>query len=228
MLVNIRPRISAPYGAVDSVHTSPHTGVDVAVPVGTPLHAASDSVVSRVVEEGTSRLGNGVILHTPDGHDIIYGHMSRITVHPGEHLRAGEVIGLSGNTGHSTGPHLHLGAMHDGHFVNPTGLINAALGEVPKPKSHSGPFGGLQDALEQFNQFMQCIGDFFQKVGYWLNPGNLWRELSEVFASGTLDTPLIVGTIVGIILMMGGASWPKKWLFWGWAVFWFMRGVVFG
>ncbi|TYP67385.1 M23 family metallopeptidase [Paenibacillus methanolicus] len=228
MIINIRPRISSAYGAIDSAHTAPHTGVDVAIPEGTELHAVADSVVSRIVE-GADRLGNGVILHTPDGHDVIYGHLSRITVRPGQHLQAGDIIGLSGNTGHSTGPHLHLGLMEDGHYIDPTPLVDAALGTAPlaAAKGHGGPLGGLQDALEGFNNTMSAIGHFFKEAAYWLNPANLWRELGDVFQSGSLDEPLMISTIILILILMGGARWPKKWIAWGWVVFWILRGIVF-
>lgn len=224
MLINIRPRISAAYGAVDYVHKTPHTGVDVAVPEGTPLHAVADGIIQRVMD-GYDAIGKGVVMNMDDK-EVIYGHLSRIAVHPGEHVHSGDIIGYSGNTGHSTGPHLHLGLRHNGVYEDPTSLADAALGEASK---HHGwnPLGGLKDGIDHLNKTLDGVGHFFHELGYWLNPVNAWRELGNVFISGVLDTPLIVGTIIGILLLMGGAKWPKKWIFWGWVVFWILRGVAF-
>ncbi|GMK49133.1 hypothetical protein PghCCS26_62630 [Paenibacillus glycanilyticus] len=224
MIVNIRPRISSRFGAVDSVHT----GVDVAIPEGTELHAVADSVVSKIVSKivSGSDLGNGVFLHTVDGHDVIYGHMSRVT---GDHLHAGDVIGLSGNTGHSTGPHLHLGMLDSGCYVDPTPLVDASVGSASAEVHGWGwnPFGGIKEGLDSLNDSLRSISDFGHSVAHYLNPVTWWNGLEQAFSSGALDSPLMIGTIVGIILMMGGARWPKKWIAWGWAIFWLLRGMVF-
>lgn len=98
-----------------------HTGTDFGVPSGTKVHAARAGTVlqsyyntaygNRVtVDHG---LVNGVYLVTT------YNHLSRSTVHAGDHLKAGEILGYSGSTGWSTGPHLHFETLEDGHFVNP-------------------------------------------------------------------------------------------------------------
>jgi murein DD-endopeptidase MepM/ murein hydrolase activator NlpD len=98
-----------------------HTGTDFGVPTGTAVHAARGGTVlqsyynsaygNRVtVDHG---LVNGVYLVTT------YNHLSRSTVHAGERLKAGEVLGYSGSTGWSTGPHLHFETLEDGRFVNP-------------------------------------------------------------------------------------------------------------
>jgi murein DD-endopeptidase MepM/ murein hydrolase activator NlpD len=93
-----------------------HAGVDLAAADGTPIVAAGAGVVVRAgVAEG---YGNAVLIDHGNGYLTHYGHLSRITVQVGQHVRAGEQIGNEGSTGHSTGPHLHF-EVHQGYYKNP-------------------------------------------------------------------------------------------------------------
>jgi murein DD-endopeptidase MepM/ murein hydrolase activator NlpD len=83
-----------------------HEGEDFAVPVGTDLASMSTGTVVFAGQE--SGFGNLVKIRYWDGTVTFFGHMSRITATAGEAVEPGHVVGQSGNTGHSTGPHLHL------------------------------------------------------------------------------------------------------------------------
>jgi murein DD-endopeptidase MepM/ murein hydrolase activator NlpD len=83
-----------------------HEGQDFAVPVGTDLVAMSTGTVVFAGQE--SGFGNVVKIRYWDNTVTYYGHMSRISATEGEGVEPGQVVGQSGNTGHSTGPHLHL------------------------------------------------------------------------------------------------------------------------
>jgi murein DD-endopeptidase MepM/ murein hydrolase activator NlpD len=89
-----------------------HTGVDVGVGLGTPISAAADGVVvlagTNVVGGKVVGYGTYVVIAHGGGLYTLYGHLSRLEVAAGDHVRAGQVIGLSGSTGNSTGPHLHF------------------------------------------------------------------------------------------------------------------------
>ena len=89
-----------------------HAGEDFAAPVGTNLVSMSTGTVTFAGQE--SGYGNLVKIRYWDGTVTYYGHMSRISVNEGEDVEPGEVVGQSGNTGHSTGPHLHLEIHPDG------------------------------------------------------------------------------------------------------------------
>jgi hypothetical protein len=118
-------RLTGQYGEMSLVRDfHPHSGIDFAMPEGTTLRSISNGIVDRVFD-GTTNIGKGVSIQLPDGTRTIYGHMSDVKTHVGEHIHAGEIIGLSGNTGNSTGPHLHFG-MKDasGHFIDPTPLAD--------------------------------------------------------------------------------------------------------
>ncbi len=94
-----------------------HTGVDIAVPEGTPVVASADGTVVAAGEAG----GYGLAVRIAHGAGVetLYGHNSALLVRPGDKVTAGQVIALSGNTGHSTGPHLHFEVLINGRPVDP-------------------------------------------------------------------------------------------------------------
>jgi len=119
-------RLSGAFGELSPVREGrKHTGIDIAMPEGTELRSICEGVVERVVDYGNNNIGKGVIIRSSDGNYHIYGHMSKIGVQKGTVLHEGSYIGLSGNTGHSTGPHLHFGIQApDGHFIDPTSCFD--------------------------------------------------------------------------------------------------------
>ena len=99
-----------------------HAGIDWAVPVGTPVRAWRDGVITNQGWDTLAgRTGFGKVLAHAGGFGSYYGHLSRLLGFPGDRVRAGEVIGYSGNTGNSTGPHLHFEISKGGphNVVNP-------------------------------------------------------------------------------------------------------------
>ncbi|MFF5148113.1 M23 family metallopeptidase [Streptomyces sp. NPDC013157] len=98
--------ITAPYGQPGSWAAGHHTGVDLAVPVGTEVVAVHPgTVVSATYDKS---YGNVVLVQQNDGLFALYAHLSKITVSSGQQIRTGFEIGLSGATGRVTGPHLHF------------------------------------------------------------------------------------------------------------------------
>lgn len=130
-------RITSKFGEISKVHPRPHTGIDLAYPEGTPLQSIGNAVVDRIVDYGNENVGKGVILRLADGKEVIYGHLSEIKVKVGQMVSDGQIIGLSGNTGHSTGPHLHLGLKENGQFIDPSPLVEKLFHE---PQSVGGFF----------------------------------------------------------------------------------------
>jgi len=94
-----------------------HGGVDMAGPVGTPIYATADGVAAHAGVRGA--YGNLVEVDHGSGIATRYGHLSRILVNPGDRIRRGQLIGLMGSTGRSTGSHLHYEVRIDGRAVNP-------------------------------------------------------------------------------------------------------------
>ena len=104
------PRVTQPWGRPNPRYAAKrHTGIDFGMPVGTPLLAICDAKVSKVLNDKSYGLVVA-IEYTVDGvkYETWYCHMSKQEVGPGQVLKEGQQLGLSGNTGNSTGPHLHL------------------------------------------------------------------------------------------------------------------------
>ena len=95
-----------------------HKGLDFSAPRGTPIQAPGDAVVKAVKKHRTG-YGHHVILDHGYGYETLYGHMSDIHVKRGQKVKRGEVIGLVGSTGASTGPHLHYEVHIKGQHVDP-------------------------------------------------------------------------------------------------------------
>ncbi|MHC0431803.1 M23 family metallopeptidase [Streptomyces sp. O3] len=102
----VRAKISAPYGIRSGGHAGHHTGVDFAVPTGTPVRAVGSGTVVLAARSGD--YGKAVTIRMTDGHYTLYTHLSRIAVRVGQRVRAGTHLGRSGATGRVTGPHLHF------------------------------------------------------------------------------------------------------------------------
>lgn len=113
-------------------YTRMHTGVDFGAPIGTPILAAGDGVVTRVGAMGG--YGNTVDIDHDTTWSTRYAHISRFAagLQVGDRVRQGDVIAYVGNTGRSTGPHLHYEIRRDGAPVNPLGV------DVPQGRALAG------------------------------------------------------------------------------------------
>ena len=115
-------RITSNYGYR---HRRMHRGVDLGYPEGTPVAAAWDGIVR--ISKGTANTGgydNLVVIRHDNGLETYYGHLSRRLVNPGQMVKAGDIIGLGGNTGRSYGSHLHFEVRYLGNDINPCRLID--------------------------------------------------------------------------------------------------------
>lgn len=110
----VRGRITSGFG---SRWGSIHTGIDIAVPSGTPVKASRGGTVTSA--GWMNGYGYAVIIDHGDGYSTLYGHNSKLLVSVGEHVDAGQVIARSGSTGHSTGPHVHFEIRRSGKPINP-------------------------------------------------------------------------------------------------------------
>ena len=173
-----------------------HSGVDIPVPTGTPLFATEDGTVSYV---GTGRgYGRAIFLNGADGVPWVYGHTLRATVATGTRVRRGQQIGLSDNTGHSTGPHLHIEAAR-GRFAQPSnraytlGLLGGSMS----------PAGGLG---------LPATGDgegYFDPLG-WLK-GKIAGPLGRLKELGSGFGQVVKGmaTSIGDGMLGAAGRWAK-------------------
>jgi murein DD-endopeptidase MepM/ murein hydrolase activator NlpD len=112
-----------------------HTGTDISVPSGTDVVAAGNGVVEsarcasaycdRPGYLGLGGYGNLVTVKHADGVVTRYAHLTNFAVTPGQQVAAGDLVGHSGSTGNSTGPHLHFEVKVDGAFTDPVKFLKA-------------------------------------------------------------------------------------------------------
>ncbi len=95
-----------------------HYGTDLKCKVGDPIFAAFDGIV-RITQYDGGGYGNYILIRHSNGLETLYGHLSKTQVEVGQIVKAGEIIGLGGNTGRSTGPHLHYEVRYQGNPLNP-------------------------------------------------------------------------------------------------------------
>jgi murein DD-endopeptidase MepM/ murein hydrolase activator NlpD len=102
---------------------SGHLGIDIAAGLGAPVWAADAGVVTIAQGGWNGGYGNVVMIDHGNGWITVYGHLSQINVVPCQGVAQGQVIGLAGSTGNSTGPHLHFETRLNGGFINPHSVL---------------------------------------------------------------------------------------------------------
>jgi hypothetical protein len=204
-------RLSSEYGELSPIRDHVHRGIDLAMPEGTTLRSIAEGTVERIADYGATNLGKGVFIRHDDGNLSIYGHMKDTSaVKVGEHVDAGEIIGISGNTGSSTGPHLHY-AIKDanGNFVDPTPLadqVDAMSGVVGDVATNFGifePIGGLGALLG--STLRESTKEKAKEIIYGFLEAGL-EVLAEVIQSVAL-----VGSGIAIILWVAGWKDGARW-----------------
>lgn len=118
-------RITSPFGIRRGRH---HYGTDIKLQVGDPVMAAFPGMVR--ISRYHRDFGNVVVVRHANGLETLYGHMSKRLVDVGDHVEAGEEIGLGGSTGRSTGSHLHFETRYLGHPIDPQMVFNLEMGTL--------------------------------------------------------------------------------------------------
>jgi murein DD-endopeptidase MepM/ murein hydrolase activator NlpD len=114
-----------------------HTGIDVSVPTGTPVSVTADGIVVRA--EWSTGYGKLVVVDHGHGVQTWYAHLSRFEVVPGQEVRAGQTIALSGGTGRATSPHLHYEVRMGGNPINPRKFMTSTVAQT-QSKRRDFPF----------------------------------------------------------------------------------------
>ena len=120
----IKGRLTSPFGYRKDPFTgrkSFHSGIDLAAPTGTPIKVVLDGTVSEI---SSSRIfGNYMIVTHSNGYQTLYGHLSKFKARRGQKVVQGEIIAFVGNTGMSTGPHVHLSIYKHGKLIDPLSVL---------------------------------------------------------------------------------------------------------
>lgn len=138
-------RVSSFFGAARGRRA--HGGIDFSVPHNTPVMATNDGTVvaSSMGYKGDRKYGNVVVIEHEGGLRSLYAHLNKRHVNVGDAVVAGELIGLSGATGKSTGPHLHLEAYQDGMRIDPNRFLLANLEDDALPSAMRARRTGLEE-----------------------------------------------------------------------------------
>jgi hypothetical protein len=204
-------QITSPYQAMENFRDHAHKGIDINFPNGTELHSVMNGIVEKVVHL-KDNVGNAVSVRYEDGTTAIYGHMSKINVEEGQIVHSGDLLGLSGNSGHVIGTnggyHLHYGLKDtsNGEFINPTDhadTLIAMSGEQAK--------GIGERMMDGFNDFSDMV---ISKETEWIFKP-LWkgleRGLHDFLEAFTFYLPdiMMIGTCVAALFIMLGFKAPK-------------------
>ncbi len=125
-IMPVEGRTSGHFGGqriMNGVKKNPHAGMDIAAKAGTPVKAPAGGIVT-LAQPDLFYSGNVIILDHGYGLHTIYAHLQEMKVKRGDTVRQGDIIGLVGQTGRATGPHLHWGASVNGTKFNPPSLLN--------------------------------------------------------------------------------------------------------
>lgn len=192
-------RLSAEYGELSPVRNwQPHSGIDLAIPENNTLRAIGEGVIDKVFT-GEGAIGKGLSIKFDDGSRAIYGHMNEVKTKVGEHVNAGDVIGLSGNTGNSTGPHLHFGLKDpNGQFVDPTPLAE----KLSNISGNDVSQGAIPQLLGIGTQSIRAkTEDIALEIAL-----GIFDALKDLLLGATL-----IGSAVMLLLKVGGWEDGGKW-----------------
>lgn len=214
--------ISSAFGELSPVRNGRiHHGIDLAMPTGTELRSLVEGTVEKIVDYGAKNIGKGVVIRGEDGNLYTYGHLEKILVEKGQHLHSADIIGLSGNSGHSTGPHLHFQIQKpDGTFLDPTPYaekLDSMSGHIYGYIGTPAPDGSV---LDWFNDFtgdlvrgeieliMKPIGIFLKECGLFLWDWFVFM-LPDIMGYGTILAGVCI--MVGAAVGKGGMIKPLAW-----------------
>jgi hypothetical protein len=185
-----------------------HRGIDLAAPTGTPVYATcAGTVVAAKYGAWDSSYGNMVALYHGGGDYTNHAHLSKIKVHVGQKVKAGQLIGLCGSTGHSTGPHVHF-EIHKGrkwNRINPWPYLkNVGYVGSSSASSSSYSVGSTYTLLEDMNIRIAPKASS-AKVGAnkWTKDAQKHKTKAGLLAKGTKVT------CKGVVKNSDGSIWLK-------------------
>ncbi|MBD1379189.1 M23 family metallopeptidase [Metabacillus arenae] len=161
-------KITSKFLQQESFRNFPHKGIDLKMEIGEPLRAICAGKI-HLKNFGSSNAGKTILIEGEDGRTYIYGHLSEFNVQEGQFVSQGDLIGLSGNSGFSTGAHLHFAVREGEKFLDPSPHIDFIqnmnnpqfLASLPSKKESLtqaySMFDVLKDAASTYSDFFQSL-----------------------------------------------------------------------
>ncbi len=174
--------------------------MDIAVPTGTLVYAAHDGTVTEATYD--SYYGNYVVITDSKGYTTKYAHMDSLNVSAGQSVKKGDNIGKSGNTGSSTGSHLHIECLYNGEYYNPlfyfeageqtiygetTGGTGGGTGNVIPPESYDD--ATVQTLMREANRYLGMPYTFGEQLRLVLTVPVLYAGYFQTVAYITCQGP---------------------------------------
>ncbi|MBD5233908.1 MAG: peptidoglycan DD-metalloendopeptidase family protein [Bacteroidales bacterium] len=171
--------ITSPYGYRRRFRRM-HKGVDLKVNVGDTVRAAFDGRI-RITNYEARGYGNYVVARHTNDLETVYGHLSAFLVEPGQYVKAGQPIALAGNTGRSTGPHLHFETRYMGYAINPCAIFDFA-----NQTTHTDSFTFDKNTYQNARNYSPSANSEYAKQYLKDNPTKPYvRSTSSAAASST-------------------------------------------
>lgn len=180
----VRGRLSSGFGYRCSPFTGErefHRGIDIAAEINTPIVAPANGIVSAIGQDRVS--GRTLRLDHGYGVETIYAHLQKIIVKKGQHVKRGDMVALIGNTGRSTGPHLHYAVLLKGIHVNPINYISDELPSLSSTHPNAYPYSLYLGSFRTLERAKRAVSIYTKKglSPYWtlvdLKEKGLWYRI---------------------------------------------------
>ena len=166
-----------------------HKGIDINLHKGDSVVASFDGIVRIAKMKGA--FGNVVIIKHYNGLETVYAHLSKIKVKVGQAVTSGQLIGLGGNTGRSTGPHLHFEVRFKGHALNPSSIISFAENKT------------LNDSIVIKKSRYGICAYSSNATEHIIEKGDSWFEIAKRYGLTVKELCLLNGTNKRYYLKIG-------------------------
>jgi hypothetical protein len=147
---DMKYKITSRFHEMESFRNHPHNGVDLKMEIGEPLRAIQSGRI-HFKDFGNVNAGKTVLIESEDGRTYIYGHLSEFAnLKEGQNVEIGDLVGYAGNSGFSTGSHLHFGVREGNSFIDPSPYMDS-LQNMNNPQwiaSHAGNVSEIGDQLQ--------------------------------------------------------------------------------
>jgi len=150
-------KITSRYLQQEAFRNSPHRGIDFRMEIGEPLRAIKSGII-HVRDFGNVNAGKTILIEAEDGKTYIYGHLSEFAVKEGQKIETGQLLGYSGNTGHSTGAHLHFSVREGSKYLDPSPHI-----EFIQNMNNPQFLAKVQAKAESIQQSSYSFADLFKE-----------------------------------------------------------------